>query len=114
MLRGSLPAGADDPQTAGRCRSTRTGHEVTSAGGRMRFRLALIATTTVLALVAAVPAEAGPPGPTPGAAGSGDPYFPLQGNGGYDVKTYGLDLSYTPAGRRLDGTAAIIATATQN
>ena len=29
-------------------------------------------------------------------------------------RTYGLDLSYTPAGRRLDGTAAIVATATQN
>jgi aminopeptidase N len=80
----------------------------------MRFRLALLATTTVFALVAAVPAEAAPPGPTPGAAGAGDPYFPLQGNGGYDVRTYGLDLSYTPAGRRLDGTAVILATATQN
>ncbi|VXB82877.1 Aminopeptidase N [Arthrobacter sp. 9AX] len=31
-----------------------------------------------------------------GAAGSGDPYFPNAGNGGYDVLHYGLDLRYTP------------------
>ncbi|ACL38184.1 Peptidase M1 membrane alanine aminopeptidase [Pseudarthrobacter chlorophenolicus A6] len=32
----------------------------------------------------------------PGAAGSGDSYFPNAGNGGYDVLHYGLDLHYTP------------------
>ncbi|HEY6749665.1 MAG TPA: M1 family metallopeptidase [Mycobacteriales bacterium] len=79
----------------------------------MRLRLALLATTTVFALVAATPAGAAPPRPSPGAPGAGDPYFPQQGNGGYDVATYGLDLRYTPATRRLDGRAAILATATQ-
>ena len=79
----------------------------------MRLRLALLATTTVFALVAATPAAAAPARPAPGAPGGGDPYFPQQGNGGYDVRTYGLDLRYTPATRRLDGTAAIVATATQ-
>ncbi len=34
---------------------------------------------------------------TPGAAGIGDPYFPLAGNGGYDVAHYDLDLSYQPS-----------------
>ena len=81
----------------------------------MRFRLALLAATTAVALVAATPAtaSAAPHGPSPGAPGAGDPYFPLQGNGGYDVRDYGLDLRYDPGTRRLDGTAAILATATQ-
>jgi aminopeptidase N len=51
---------------------------------------------------------------TPGASGFGDSYFPLEGNGGYDVRHYGIDFSYDPATKRLDGTAAITATATQN
>jgi uncharacterized membrane protein len=68
----------------------------------MRFRLALLAATTADALVAATPATAAaaPAGPTPGAPGAGDPYFPLQGNGGYDVRDYGLDLRYDPATRQ--------------
>ena len=32
----------------------------------------------------------------PGAPGIGDPYFPLDGNGGYDVGHYSLDVSYDP------------------
>jgi aminopeptidase N len=80
----------------------------------MRLRPVLLAATTVFALVAATPAGAAPAaGPSPGAPGSGDPYFPQQGNGGYDVRSYGLDLRYEPATRRLDGTAVIAATATQ-
>ena len=82
----------------------------------MRVRLALLAATTAVALAAAAtPATASAvlAGPSPGAPGAGDPYFPLQGNGGYDVRDYGLDLRYDPATRRLDGTAAIVATATQ-
>ena len=35
----------------------------------------------------------------PGSAGAGDPYFPLDGNGGYDVKHYDLDIRYDPADR---------------
>ena len=51
---------------------------------------------------------------TPGAAGAGDPYYPLDGNGGYDVGHYGLRLRYDPATDVLDGTATITARATQN
>jgi aminopeptidase N len=51
---------------------------------------------------------------TPGSSGVGDPYFPLEGNGGYNATAYLLDLSYAPATNRLDGTATITATATQN
>ena len=50
----------------------------------------------------------------PGAAGIGDPYFPTYGNGGYDVAGYDLALKYDPKSGRLDGTATITATATQD
>lgn len=50
----------------------------------------------------------------PGSPGLGDPYFPLAGNGGYDVRHYHLDLSYTPSMDMLAGTTSIRAVATQN
>ncbi|MEU1278664.1 M1 family metallopeptidase [Streptomyces sp. NPDC005805] len=50
----------------------------------------------------------------PGAAGLRDPYFPKQGNGGYDVQRYDLTLGYDPATGRLDGTAEVTARATQD
>ncbi len=51
---------------------------------------------------------------TPGAAGLGDPYFPLDGNGGYDVGHYFLNVGYDPATDFLTGVATITAKATQN
>jgi Peptidase family M1 domain/Peptidase M1 N-terminal domain len=51
---------------------------------------------------------------SPGAAGIGDPYYPLDGNGGYDVRHYRLDVSYDPATDRLTGKATISAKAKQN
>jgi hypothetical protein len=50
----------------------------------------------------------------PGSDGAGDPYFPLDGNGGYDVKHYLLDVKYDPATDVLTGKATITARATQN
>ena len=50
---------------------------------------------------------------SPGSAGAGDPFFPLAGNGGYDVSNYSLRLSYAPASNQLSGTAVISARATQ-
>jgi hypothetical protein len=50
----------------------------------------------------------------PGAPGIGDPYFPLAGNGGYDVRHYLLDVRYEPATDVLSGVATIRAGATQN
>jgi aminopeptidase N len=47
----------------------------------------------------------------PGAPGVGDPYFPREGNGGYDVGHYDLALAYVPTSHRLRGTATITATA---
>ena len=51
---------------------------------------------------------------SPGAPGVGDPYFPLDGNGGYDTRHYLLDVAYDPETDVLDGTAVITARATQN
>ncbi len=75
-------------------------------------------TLTAAALLAGsafvpVAAQAGPPPSAVGAAGAGDPYFPLQGNGGYDVAHYDLAIHYTPAGTQLSGHATITATTTQ-
>jgi aminopeptidase N len=50
----------------------------------------------------------------PGAPGIGDAYYPTYGNGGYDVRSYGLDVAYDPASDHLDGKASIKAVATQN
>jgi aminopeptidase N len=51
---------------------------------------------------------------SPGDSGVGDPYFPLEGNGGYDALHYDLALSYDPASDRLDGVATIAARALQD
>ncbi|MGK5168907.1 M1 family metallopeptidase [Geodermatophilus sp. CPCC 205761] len=82
----------------------------------MTRRPAVLMATTVL--VGLVPAtanaeeEGGGP-PSPGAPGIGDPYYPLDGNGGYDVEHYDLDLRYDPGTDVLSGTATIEAEATQ-
>src|SRR3954470_10307469 len=73
------------------------------------IRAALGAALALLA--SAAPASAAG---TMGAAGAGDPFFPLAGNGGIDVADYGLDLAYDPATRQLDGTATLRVTATQD
>ncbi|MEU6999566.1 M1 family metallopeptidase [Nonomuraea sp. NPDC046570] len=48
-----------------------------------------------------------------GAPGIGDPGFPLDGNGGYDVAHYHLKLGYDPATDHLTGVATVQAEATQ-
>ncbi|MEO7429126.1 MAG: M1 family metallopeptidase [Acidimicrobiales bacterium] len=50
----------------------------------------------------------------PGADGVGDPYFPLVGNGGYDVAHYTLALTWHPDTGSIDGVTTIEATATQD
>jgi len=64
------------------------------------------------ALVLAAPAAA--KGFEPGSDGLDDPFFPLAGNGGYDVKHYSLDLDYVRATNQLDGRATIVAQAKQH
>jgi hypothetical protein len=77
--------------------------------------LSVIATGAALAMAVALttPAEAHPHHAEPGASGLGDPYFPLDGNGGYDVKHYDLDLHYDPGTDLLRGVATIRARALQ-
>ncbi len=85
-----------------------------------RLRPQAVAVTTAAALATAL--ATGVPAPaaaharvfTPGAAGAGDPYFPLSGNGGYDVRHYDLDLAYDPSPGTLTATARITARATQD
>ncbi|MEO5834775.1 MAG: M1 family metallopeptidase [Nakamurella sp.] len=75
---------------------------------------AALALALGLALVAPMGADAARPAdPTPGASGVGDPFFPHGGNGGYDVASYQLDLSYQPDTKTLAGKERISATATQ-
>ena len=62
--------------------------------------------------VAPVTANADPS--TIGAPGFGDPYYPLDGNGGYDVTHYDIRLSYQPATDELWGTTTIQARTTQD
>ncbi|TYB41810.1 M1 family metallopeptidase [Actinomadura chibensis] len=81
-------------------------------------RMLPLAVAAVSVVALAAPASAAGHGDngrfTPGAAGVGDPYFPLEGNGGYDVRHYSLDLQYDPDYDQLDGTVTITARATQN
>ncbi len=78
----------------------------------MARRLALVVSIALCAIV--LPGAAPPTVYTPGAPGVGDPYYPLDGNGGYDVAHYDLDLTYDPETDQLSGTATIEARATQN
>ena len=78
---------------------------------RMRMRAVLLLGVLALTLAFAGSAWAAF---TPGSPGLGDPFFPLAGNGGYDVSHYGLNLSYEPSTNQLTGTATITATATQD
>lgn len=79
----------------------------------MRFRaVALMLGVLALVLVFAGSAQAAL---TPGSSGLGDPFFPLAGNGGYDVRHYALTIGYDPApANSLRGRATIEAAATEN
>ena len=71
------------------------------------------ALATLLAL-GAVPTTAAEPGPVDGAAGIGDPYFPKDGNGGYDVEHYDVHVtSYDLRTTELSGWTQITARATE-
>jgi len=70
----------------------------------------LVGLTTVFAHAAAHAA----PTFQPGDPGAGDPYYPLDGNGGYDVDHYQLEVRYEPSSARLTGHASISAHAQQD
>jgi aminopeptidase N len=82
---------------------------------KVKRLVAVVGSVACLAAVASVPGPAqARVGYAPGASGVGDPYFPLEGNGGYDAQEYLLDVSYDPATDRLDGRVVVVAKATQN
>lgn len=61
----------------------------------------------------AAPAQADSSDPLTGAPGAGDPYYPLDGNGGYDAGHYDVTISYDPPTHQLTGSTRIDAVATQ-
>ncbi|MFD7842280.1 M1 family metallopeptidase [Nocardia sp. NPDC059764] len=61
----------------------------------------------------AAPAQADSSDPLTGAPGAGDPYYPLDGNGGYDVGHYDVIISYDPPTHQLTGDTRVDAVATQ-
>jgi aminopeptidase N len=76
---------------------------------RSRFAFGSAATGLAAVLFASTAFAAG----TPGAPGIGDPYFPSDGNGGYDALHYNIRLNYQPITDRLQGTTTIVARTTQ-
>lgn len=73
-----------------------------SAGWCSVLAVVLLASPTALADPALI-----------GAPGLGDPYFPADGNGGYDVTHYDVAIDYDPPTHFLRGTASVDARATQ-
>src|SRR5262249_38125027 len=59
------------------------------------------------------PADPGEPG-TAGPDGAGDPCYPTEGKGGYDVTGSAVPISYAPPSRHLDGDTTITAVALQS
>ena len=83
---------------------------------RLRFVSAVAVVGLLLVTPAAAQAQEGEELERPrcaGARGVGDLDYPNYGNGGYDVSHYDLDVTYDPATDRLQGQAAIRASATQ-
>jgi aminopeptidase N len=75
---------------------------------KLRWSVPVLA--TVLAGILSMASPAGASG-SPGEPGVGDDYFPLAGNGGYDVRHYSLNIRYTPDTRAFVGVAVIKARA---
>ncbi|QIS01551.1 M1 family peptidase [Nocardia brasiliensis] len=80
----------------------------------MRFAGLVGAAVAAALVTVSVPATADPlADPTVGAPGLGDPYYPLDGNGGYDVQHYDVTIDYDPPSHHLAGSTRIDAVATQ-
>ena len=76
------------------------------------YRTVVGLTGAALLAVGVLPALAGTS--TVGTPGGGDPYFPLQGNGGYRIDHYGLLIDYRPATHHLAGRAHLVGHASKN
>lgn len=78
----------------------------------MPRRLAVVLTCLIAVVALSLPGRAATPS-TVGSAGGGDPYYPLQGNGGYDVRHYSISLRYEPRTHALSGVVNVRAVARQ-
>ena len=92
---------------------------VVGYGAAVSVRRPLVSVSLVLAalLTAApllAPAASAQRAAEPGAAGIGDPYYPLDGNGGIDVTHYAIDVTYAFAPVRLSGTTTLTVRAKQD
>jgi aminopeptidase N len=73
-----------------------------------------VAAVVLVPALALAASDVGDPGAlTAGSPGIGDPYYPLDGNGGYDVERYDLDVRYDPGTDELVGEATVRAVADQ-
>ena len=71
--------------------------------------------TTAVPDTSAAPRQTVAPEPgSAGADGAGDVLFPTAGNGGYDVQSYDITLSWDPASGTIEETVEIVALATQS
>jgi aminopeptidase N len=82
----------------------------------VRRRPAAALAAALLVLVGAGPAPAAhrDAAPGPGGAGIGDPYFPRDGNGGYDVAHYAVHVTTAITDGRIAGRTTVTATATRD
>jgi aminopeptidase N len=70
--------------------------------------IAVVLTTALVPSTAAgLPDPVPPTQPQAGASGIGDPYWPLDGNGGLDVRHYDIDVRYDFDTGRLTGTTTL-------
>ncbi len=84
----------------------REGMVVVRSSGRWIAAMAVAVAATVTAGPAHADLFVGSPG-------LGDPYYPLDGNGGYDVGHYDVTIDYDPSNRELRGRTRVDATATE-
>jgi aminopeptidase N len=84
---------------------------------RARSTATCVAVTLVISLAGLAEASSASPPPyagTVGGQGIGDPYFPLDGNGGYDVSHYAIADNYDIPTGHLVGTTTVTAVAQQD
>ncbi|GAB3034839.1 peptidase [Nocardioides flavus (ex Wang et al. 2016)] len=86
----------------------------TRAPSRPLFSLALLATLAVGSTSVPAAGDVRAAAPVDGASGIGDPYWPLDGNGGIDVSSYEVSNRYALATKRLSGRTRVELTATQD
>jgi hypothetical protein len=78
-----------------------------------RAVVAVVVAALAIVMTATSAVTAKSPPASPGAPGIGDPYFPKDGNGGYDVGHYSIKVAYQPASNFLRGRATLRARSLQ-